>query len=94
MPLPLPLVVPTAVPPLVQVVGASPCGPKTVNVIVPPAPTVPPESPELMELATMALPAVPLAGALTVVTVVFLTTVEAIPDPQVLLEALLLESPP
>jgi hypothetical protein len=52
--LPETVAVPTAVPPLVQLVGAVGCGPKTVNVIVPVAPLVAPESAELIEDAVIA----------------------------------------
>ena len=62
---------PTAVPPLVQLVGAVDCGPNTVNVIVPVAPLVAPESAELIEDAVIAEPSVPVEEALTVVVVVF-----------------------
>jgi hypothetical protein len=81
-------------PPLVQVVGALACGPKTVKVIVPPAVAVPPESTELIELAEIVTPAVPVEGAEAVVVVAFLTTVKAMPLPHVPAEAVLLESPP
>ena len=56
--------VPTVVPPE-QLVGAEDCGPKTLKVIVPEAPT-PELSVELMELAGMAVPRVPFAGPLAV----------------------------
>jgi hypothetical protein len=86
--------VPTVVPPLVQLVGAVACGPKTVNVTVPVAPLDAPDSVELIELAAMAVPAVPLVGAEAVSAVVFLTSVELIPAPQTLAEEALPESPP
>ena len=47
--LPDTVAVPTVVPPLVHVVGALACGPKTVNVIVPPAPLVAPLSVAVIE---------------------------------------------
>jgi hypothetical protein len=86
--------VPTVVPPLVQVVGALACGPNTVNVIVPPAPLVAPESAELIELAAIVVPALPVDGGEAEVVVAFLTTVEAIPEPHVLADEVLLASPP
>jgi hypothetical protein len=50
---------------------------------------------ELIEPALIAVPAVPAAGATTdTVGDAFPTTVELIPAPQVLLEALFSESPP
>jgi hypothetical protein len=58
-------------------------------VIVPAAPLVAPESVELMELDGIDAVAVPVGGAAAVALVVFLTTVEAIPLPQVLLEPVL-----
>jgi hypothetical protein len=91
--LPLTVAVPIVVPPLVQVVGALACGPYTVYVIVPVAPAVAPDSTELIELAAIAVPATPVAAAVAVVVVAFLTTVEAIPLPQVLTDARLLLSP-
>jgi hypothetical protein len=92
---PLPVTVtlaPTVVPPLVHVVGAVDCGPNTVNLIVPVG-LLPPESVALIELVAMALPAPSAPGALTVLVVVFFTTVEVIPFPQVLADELLLVSP-
>ena len=86
--------VPTVVPPLVQVEGALDCGPNTLNVIVPEALLVAALSAALRELAAMAVPAVPVDGAEDVVVVAFLTTVEAMPDPHVLAEEVLLVSPP
>ena len=95
MPFPDTVAVPTVVPPLVQVVGAVAWGPKTVNVIVPVAPLVAPLSVAVIELAPMAAPAEADPGAPAVSGALALpTTVEAIPEPQVLLEAELLESPP
>jgi hypothetical protein len=94
VPFPETVVVPTAVPPLVQLVGAAACGPNTVKVIVPVAPLVAPDRFELIELETMAVPAAPPAGAAAVVAVAFLTSVELMPEPQVLVDAALLLSPP
>jgi hypothetical protein len=66
-----------------------------VYVIVPPAEFVAPEKPALSEPLLIADPGEPLAGADAVSEVAALaTTVEAIPDPQVLAAALLLASPP
>ncbi len=85
---------PTVVPPLVQVVGAVACGPKTVNVIVPVAAVVAPLSVALIELVPMAVEVVSVPGAPAVMGALALpTTVEVIPEPQVLLEAELFESP-
>jgi hypothetical protein len=92
--LPETVAVPTVVPPLVHVLGALACGPNTVNVTVPPAPPVAPDKIELIELAAIVDPALPLEGAEAVVVVVFLTTVELIPLPHVLAEAVSPESPP
>jgi hypothetical protein len=61
---------PTTVPPLVQVVGALACGPKTENVTVPVEPLVDPESVPLIELAEIAVPAAPVDGAVAAVVVV------------------------
>ena len=69
VPLPWTDAVPTVVPPVVQVVGAVVCGPKTLNVIVPPAPLDAPVSWELIEPAAIAVLVAPLAGAATVVAV-------------------------
>jgi hypothetical protein len=85
--------VPTVMPPLVQVVGAVACGPNTVKVIVPVAPLAAPARVELIELEAIVVLTVSVAGPDAVVVVAFLTTVEAIPEPQVLLAALLLVSP-
>ena len=84
---------PTVVPPLVQVLGALACGPKTVKVIVPLAPAAPPESVEVIELPAISALVAALAGPDAVVVVAFLTTVEAIPAPQVLADARSLLSP-
>jgi hypothetical protein len=93
VPLPLAAAVPTVVPPLVQVLGALACGPNTLKVIVPVG-LVPPDRAALIEPAAIAAPTVAVAGAAAVVVVVFLTTVDVIPAPHVLLDALLLVSPP
>jgi hypothetical protein len=61
---------------------------------VPEAPTVAPEMVELIEPAAIAVPAVPVEGADTVPVGAFVTTVEAIPDPQVLTDAVSFASPP
>jgi hypothetical protein len=84
--------VPTAVPPVVQVVGAVACGPKTVKVIVPVG-LAPPARVALIALTAIAVFVASLAGPLAVVVVLFLATVEVIPVPQVLVEALSLVSP-
>ena len=86
MPLPETVAVPTVVPPLVQVLGALAWGPKTVNVTVPVAPAVAPERAEEIELDEMIELVVAFAGPEAPVVVTFLTTVELIPAPQVLLE--------
>ena len=87
--------VPTVVPPVVQVVGALDCGPNTVNVTVPLAGVVALVRVALIELAPIAVFVAAVDGAATlVVGLALLTVVELIPDPQVLVEALLLVSPP
>jgi hypothetical protein len=96
---PLPLTVtfaPTAVPPLVQVVGAVDCGPNTLKVIFPLAAglVVPPDNVAMIELLAIALPSPSVPGALTVTLVAFVTVVEVMPAPQELLDALSLLSPP
>jgi len=58
---PLTVLVPTVVPPVVQVVGADAWGPNTVKVTVPVG-LEPPERVAEMLLAVTALPAVPLEG--------------------------------
>jgi hypothetical protein len=94
VPLPDTVAVPTVVPPLVQIVGALAWGPKTVNVIVPVAPLVAPLSAAVIEPVPMAVPGVSVAGAPAVSGAVALpTTVDAIPEPQVVVLAELLESP-
>ena len=93
MALPETVAVPTVVPPLVQVVGALACGPKTVNVIVPVAPLAAPDRTEEIEVVAIAVPESPAAGAVAVVVVAFLTTVEAMPLPQVLVAGPLFVSP-
>ena len=89
--------VPTAVPPVVQVVGAVVWGPKTLNVMVPVAAgaVVPPARTELMLAAAMAVPAVPVPGP-PIVTVGenLATTVSDIVAPQVEVAVMLLASPP
>jgi hypothetical protein len=87
--------VPTVVPPLVHVDGAVACGPKTVKVIVPDAPLVALASVEPIEVAAIVVAAAPLAGPdALAVGLAFATVVEAIPLPHVLVEPLLLVSPP
>ncbi len=56
-------------PPVVHVVGAVACGPKTVNVSGHPRRSAAPDSVELIELGPIAVPAPPVAGAATVVLV-------------------------
>ena len=92
--MPAGVAVPAAVPPVVQVVGAVVCGPKTVKVIVL-ASLVPEElaKVEVMLAAAMVVPAVPVAGAVTLrVGEALPTTVLVIPAPQVLAAALLFAS--
>jgi hypothetical protein len=88
--------VPTVVPPVVQVVGADVCGPKTLKVIVPLA--FEPElaaSVEVIEPSGMAVPTVPLEGPVAVtVGDALATTVSDMPDPQALDAVLLFVSPP
>ena len=88
------LIVPTVVPPEVQVVGAVACGPKTVKVTVPVG-LVPPVRAAAIAPALMAVPTVPVEGpdALSVV-VAFPTVVSDMPLPQVDAARLLFESPP
>jgi hypothetical protein len=93
-PFPDTVAVPTVVPPLAHDVGAVACGPKTVNVTVPVAPAVPPESVAEIDEAPIAVPAVPAVTATADSAVAFVTTVEAIPAPQALLDALFEPSPP
>ena len=71
MPLPDTVAVPTVVPPLVHVLGALACGPKTTSVIVPPAAGLPPDSVEVIEEAEIALPVVPVLGAPAEVAVLY-----------------------
>jgi hypothetical protein len=95
VPAPVTVAVPTVVPPAVHVVGAVVCGPNTLNVTVPVAGVVALDSTALIELAEMAVFGAPVAGAETVVVgLALLTVVEFMPDPQVLLDALLFVSPP
>jgi hypothetical protein len=63
VPLPDTAAVPTAVPPLVQVLGALAWGPKTTQVMVPPAAALPPDSVDVIEVAGIALEVVPVLGA-------------------------------
>lgn len=94
MPLPETVAVPTLVPPVVQLVGALAWGPKTLKVMVPVAPLVAPLSAALSEPVPMAVPVGSVDGAAAVIAALAVaTTVEAIPDPQVLAELLLLVSP-
>ena len=87
--------VPTALPPVEQMLGAVSCGPNTLKLSVPPAPLVAPESVVLIALAGIAAPVAVAAGADTVLVVVVLpTAVDAMPLPHVLLDAALLASPP
>jgi hypothetical protein len=66
-----------------------------VNVIVPVAPLVAPDKTELIEAAAIGVFVLSVAGAEAfALGLAFATTVEVIPVPQVLLEALLLASPP
>jgi hypothetical protein len=87
------LVVPTVVPPVVQVVGAVAWGPKTVKVTVPVG-LVPPVRVAAIVPTLMAVPTVPVEGpdALSEV-VAFPTVVSDMPLPQVEAAGLLLESP-
>ena len=71
--MPLTVAVPTMVPPLVQVVGAVACGPKTVNVIVPPASVVAPDSAAPIDVPRIGVPVASLAGPLAVRLVGFET---------------------
>ena len=92
--LPLTELVPTVVPPEVQVVGAADWGPKTVKVTVPVG-LVPLERMAEMVPAVMVVPTVPVEGPDTVSAGVSLpTTVSDMPLPHVDAEALLLVSPP
>jgi hypothetical protein len=85
---------PRLVPPLVQVVGALACGPKTVNVTAPVAPELP-VSVAVIELVAIVVPIVPEAGAPAVIVGdVLPTTVSLMPEPHVVTLALLLASPP
>ena len=91
--LPLTVAVPTVVPPVVQLVGALVCGPKTVKVMVPvglsPLARVP-----VIELAAIAVPAEPVLGAVAEsVGEAFATTVSDMPEPHVLTAALSFVSP-
>ena len=89
--LPLTELVPTVVPPVVQMVGAVGWGPKTVKVTVPPAlePEVEPRTAE-MEEAAMVVPSTPVEGSLVVSEGEALPTIiSAMPEPHVLDAALL-----
>ena len=92
---PAAVAVPTVAPPLVHVDGADACGPNTVNVIIPVAldpPELAPKTP-LIDEPAIALPAVPVGGAVVdKVGEALATTVSAIPEPHVLVAALLLTS--
>ena len=92
--LPLTVIVPTSVPP-VHVVGAVDCGPITLIVSVPLTAglVVPPESVEAIALVGTLVLVGLVAGAVTVSDVWFLTIVEVMPVPQVLVAALLFVSP-
>jgi hypothetical protein len=92
--LPLTVAEPAGDPPLVHVVGAEVCGPKTVKVIVPVGLAPPARVPDT-ELVAIAVPAVPVPGPLAVrVGEAAETTVSDIPVPQVVTAVLLLASPP
>ena len=87
--------VPNEVPPVVQVVGAEDCGPKTLKVTVPEAlaPDAA-ERTELIELVAMAAPVESVAGPVAVtVGLALATIVSAIPVPHLLAAELLFESP-
>ena len=96
MAFPVTVAVPTVVPPDVHVEGALAWGPKTVKVTVPVA--FEPEldaKVEVIDPVGIAAPTAELEGPLAVsVGEAFETTVSDIPDPQVLVAALLLVSPP
>ena len=83
---------PTAVPPAVHVTGALACGPNTLKEIVPVG-LAPPASVEPIEPAAIVVFVASVAGAATVAVVLYFTTVEVMPVPQVLADALLLLSP-
>ena len=88
------LVVPTVVPPEVQVVGAVACGPKTVKVTVPVG-LVPPARVAEIVPELMAVPTVPVEGPDAPSEVVaFPTVVSDMPLPHVDAARLLFESPP
>jgi hypothetical protein len=92
--LPDTVAVPTAVPPVVQLVGAEDRGPKTLMVIVPEA--LEPdelERTEPIELALMAVPMVPVEGPVAVSAEDALATVISDKDGQVLCAKLLFASP-
>jgi hypothetical protein len=92
--LPAALAVPTVVPPVVQVVGAEAWGPNTLYVIVPVG-LAPPAREALTDEAAMAVLATSVAGpAVDRVGLAFATTVLAMVEPHVLVDAVLLVSPP
>ena len=91
--MPVTLAVPTVVPP-VQLVGAVDSGPKTVKVIVPDG-LMPEASAELIVLEAMAVPMVPDDGPVAVrVGTALEMVVSDMAEPQLLVAALLFESPP
>jgi hypothetical protein len=92
--LPVTVAVPTVVPPVLQLVGALACGPKMVNVTVPPAELVTPDRTAEIELAAIVLPVDALSGPLAVTFGEPETSVEAIELPHALLAALSPASPP
>jgi hypothetical protein len=81
------------VPPLVHELGAVDCGPKTLNVIVPPPPAVAPERPAATVSGVTAVPTTSACGQLADSVVALVTTVDAMPAPQVLADGELFESP-
>jgi hypothetical protein len=85
---------PAGDPPLVHVVGAEVCGPKTVKVIVPAA-LAPDDDPNVATIDAAATgPAVAVAGALTDrVGLAVATTVSDMPEPHVEVAVPLFESP-
>jgi len=94
--LPLTELVPTVVPPEVQVVGAVVRGPNTVKVTVPLAlePDVEPRTAEMEETA-MVVPSTAVDGSLVVSEGEALPTISsAMPEPQVLVSAVFPPSPP
>jgi len=63
VPLPATVAVPTAVPPLVHVLGADACGPNTLKLTAPVAVDVPPDSAPPIDDAGIATPREPVDGA-------------------------------